>query len=195
MHLTAYISRLTRRHSKDTGPPTCLAHTQVLGTCSHRKELFFYGSGFGNLFTAGLAALHGPQVPLELFQSRESKPRGVPTPPWDKMRLSRMETFCTSSKHTMLPDGRMHPACCVAEASNPRRWGCPWNTKLRTRHHRKRSMWFQNAMPWVVPEKYDFATVDFTPNYLCTEKALKMNSNPKPNPSPQLLTPTPNPNP
>ena len=34
-------------------------------------------------------------------------------------------------------------------------------------------MWFQNAMPWVVPEKYDFATVDFTPNYLCTEKALK----------------------
>ena len=50
-------------------------------------------------------------------------------------------------------------------------------------------------MPWVVPEKYDFATVDFTPNYLCTEKALKTNSNPKPNPSPQLLTPTPNPNP
>jgi len=34
-------------------------------------------------------------------------------------------------------------------------------------------MWFQNAMPWVVPEKYDFATVDFTPNYLCTEKALE----------------------
>jgi hypothetical protein len=34
-------------------------------------------------------------------------------------------------------------------------------------------MWFQNAMPWVVPDQYDFATVDFTPNYLCTEKALK----------------------
>jgi len=103
------------------------------GTCSHRKELFFYGSGFGNLFTAGLAALHGPQVPLELFQRDESKPRGVPTPQWDQMQLSRMETFCTSSKHTMLPDGRMHPACCVAEASNPRRWGCPWNTRTYAR--------------------------------------------------------------
>ena len=34
-------------------------------------------------------------------------------------------------------------------------------------------MWFQNAMPWVVPSEYDFATVDFTPNYLCTAKALK----------------------
>ena len=153
---------------------TCYASTcQVLGTCSHRKELFFYGSGFGNLFTAGLAALHGPQIPLELFQSREAKPRGVQARSWDAMRFSRMEAFCTSSKHTMLPDGRMHPACCVAEASNPKRWGCRWHENLRKKHHRKKSMWFQNAMPWVVPEKYDFATVDFTPNYLCTEKALE----------------------
>ena len=145
----------------------------MLGACSHRKELFYYGSGFGNLFTAGLAALHGPRVPLELFQSREVRPRGVTGSEWDAMRLARMEAFCTSSEHTMLPDGRMHPACCVAEASNPKRWGCRWHEQLRRKHHRKRSMWFQNAMPWVVPAQYDFATVDFTPNYLCTEKALK----------------------
>ena len=31
-------------------------------TARSPQELFFYGSGFGNLFTAGLAALHGPKV-------------------------------------------------------------------------------------------------------------------------------------
>ena len=41
----------------------------VLGACTHRKELFFYGSGFGNLFTAGLAALHGPQAPHRVAAS------------------------------------------------------------------------------------------------------------------------------
>ena len=145
----------------------------VLGACSHRKELFFYGSGFGNMFTAGLAALHGPQVPLDLFATRELKPRGIPAKAWDVMKLARMESFCTSRNHTMLPDGRMHPACCVSEASNPKRWGCRWHEALRKKYHRSNSMWFQNAMPWVVPHKYDFATVDFTPNYLCTAKALR----------------------
>ena len=29
----------------------------MLGGCSHRKELFFYGSGFGDMFRAGLATL------------------------------------------------------------------------------------------------------------------------------------------
>ena len=164
----------------------------MLGACAHRKELFYYGSGFGNLFTAGLSALHGPRVPLELFQSREVRPRGVTGSEWDAMRLARMEAFCTSSEHTMLPDGRMHPACCVAEASNPKRWGCRWHEQLRRKHHRKRSMWFQNAMPWVVPAQYDFATVDFTPNYLCTEKAREA-AIPAPSPSPR--TPSPHPGP
>ena len=34
----------------------------VLGGCQHRKELFFYGGGFGNYFANGLASLHGPEV-------------------------------------------------------------------------------------------------------------------------------------
>ena len=61
----------------------------------------------------------------------------------------------------------------MANADNPKRWGCRWHENLRKRHHRSKSMWFQNAMPWVVPDQYNFATTDFTPNYLCTEKALK----------------------
>jgi len=31
----------------------------VLGACAHRKELFFYGAGFANYFSTGLAGLHG----------------------------------------------------------------------------------------------------------------------------------------
>ena len=51
-----------------TCPPACVRRCSA---CSHRKELFYYGSGFGNLFTAGLAALHGPRVPSAF------EPRGL----------------------------------------------------------------------------------------------------------------------
>ena len=33
-------------------------------------------------------------------------------------------------------------------------------------------MWMQTAMPWVKPDEYEFASVDFTPNYLCHAGAL-----------------------
>ena len=33
-------------------------------------------------------------------------------------------------------------------------------------------MWLQTAMPWVKPDEYEFASVDFTPNYLCHVGAL-----------------------
>ena len=39
------------------------------------QELFFYGAGFGNMYKAGMAALHGPEIPLEMFRRREMHPR------------------------------------------------------------------------------------------------------------------------
>ena len=37
------------------------------------QELFFYGAGFGDLYRAGLAALHGPELPLELCAARQQR--------------------------------------------------------------------------------------------------------------------------
>ena len=76
--LSVCLSACFARFLPASCPPACLhaclhacldSTYQVLGTCSHRKELFFYGSGFGNLFTAGLAALHGPQAPHRVATS------------------------------------------------------------------------------------------------------------------------------
>ena len=67
----------------------------------------------------------------------------------------------------------MHPSCCIAKASWPKRWGCRWHESLRLRFGRYQSMWFQTAMPWVRPDEYEFASVDFTPNYLCSATALR----------------------
>ena len=62
------------------------------------------------------------QVPLELFQSRpDIKPRGVQARQWDTMKLARMESFCTSSNHTMLPDGRMVTRTPILEHEHARR--------------------------------------------------------------------------
>ena len=41
---------------------------------AERKELFFYGAGYGDYFRVGMAALHGPELPLEL-----------PLEPWQEM--------------------------------------------------------------------------------------------------------------
>jgi len=145
----------------------------VLGGCGQRKELFFYGGGYGDYFKAGLAALHGPEVPLELFQTRSRPPPGWSSRLWEAHKLKRMEYFCTSSNYTHLPDGRMHPSCCVTKASAPNRWGCRWHESLRKTHGKTESVWFQMAMPWATPGKFSFASVDFTPNYLCTPSALQ----------------------
>ena len=67
----------------------------------------------------------------------------------------------------------MHPSCCIAKASWPKRWGCRWHETLRLRFGRYQSTWFQTAMPWVKPDEYEFASVDFTPNYLCSATALR----------------------
>jgi len=83
-----------------------------------------------------------------------------------------MNSFCTSTNHTHLPEGRMHPSCCIATAKVPKRWGCRWHETIRARHGRYESVWFQTAMPWVRPAEYNFASVDFTPNYMCTPSAL-----------------------
>ena len=67
----------------------------------------------------------------------------------------------------------MHPSCCIARASQPKRWGCRWHETLRIRLGKYQSTWMQTAMPWVKPRDYEFASVDFTPNYLCHAGALK----------------------
>lgn len=150
----------------------------VTGGCSHRKELFFYGAGYGDYFKVchafgslpnpsdpfgflvtigslwipsgpfrsvlipthanssflipiyfkvGMAALHGPELPLELFAKDERRPPRFKPRDWDYYRVKRMEQFCTNPKYTHLPEGRMHPSCCVAKASWPKRWGCRWH--------------------------------------------------------------------
>ncbi len=144
----------------------------VTGGCSHRKELFFYGAGYGDYFKVGMAALHGPELPLELFAKEERRPPAFKPRDWDYYRVKRFEQFCTNPKYTHLPEGRMHPSCCVARASWPKRWGCRWHETLRLRFGRATSMWFQTGMPWVKPDEYEFASVDFTPNYLCHSGAL-----------------------
>lgn len=148
----------------------------VTGGCSHRKELFFYGAGFGDYFRVGMAALHGPELPLELFVKNEGATARSPAlgrHQWDYYRVRRFEEFCTNPKYTHLPPGRMHPSCCVARSIWPKRWGCRWHESLRLKYGRSRSMWFQTAMPWVKPTDYEFASVDFTPNYLCHAGALQ----------------------
>ena len=144
----------------------------VTGGCMHRKELFFYGGGYGNYFKVGLAALHGPEIPLELFARAEHRPPRMKTRDWDYYKVKRFEPFCTNPAHTHLPAGRIHPACCMARASWPKRWGCRWHETLRMRFGRATSIWLQSAMPWVKPDEYEFASVDFTPNYLCHVGAL-----------------------
>jgi len=67
----------------------------------------------------------------------------------------------------------MHPSCCVANALQPKKFGCRWHETLRQKLHLNQAYWFQNAMPWVVPGTFNFASVDFTPNYLCSQKALQ----------------------
>ena len=126
----------------------------VTGGCSHRKELFFYGAGYGDYFRVGMAALHGPELPLELFVKDEQRPQSMKGREWDQYRVKRMEEFCTNPKYTHLPPGRMHPACCIAKASWPKRWGCRWHETLRIRQGKFSSVWFQTAMPWVHPEQY-----------------------------------------
>lgn len=165
----------------------------VLGGCAHRKELFFYGAGFGDYFKVGMAALHGPELPLSLFARSEAKPVTMGKHQWDYYRVRRFEEFCTNPKFTHLPPGRMHPSCCVARSTWPKRWGCRWHESLRLRFGRSRSVWFQvsctlpnsrvapprlsgcfqTAMPWVQPKEFEFASVDFTPNYLCHSGALQ----------------------
>ena len=145
----------------------------VTGGCSHRKELFFYGAGYGDYFRVGMAALHGPELPLELFVKEERRPTTLRGRDWDYYRTKRMEEFCTNPKYTHLPPGRMHPSCCIARASWPKRWGCRWHETLRQRFNKVTQTWFQTAMPWVRPDEYEFASVDFTPNYLCSAKALR----------------------
>ena len=145
----------------------------VTGGCSHRKELFFYGAGYGDYFRVGMAALHGPELPLELFSKEERKPAAIRGRDWDHYRVQRMEQFCTNPRYTHLPPGRMHPSCCIAKASWPKRWGCRWHETLRLRYGKFSTVWFQTAMPWVKPHEYEFASVDFTPNYLCHAGALR----------------------
>lgn len=42
---------------------------------------------------------------------------------------------------------------------------------IRLKFHINEAVWFQRALPWVVPGTYNFASVDFTPNYLCSQEA------------------------
>lgn len=209
----------------------------VLGGCAPRKELFFYGGGYSDLFESGLASLHGllcllprsilplplemftavdrrsggrwapkfpfarpsktvhsaflisssftayystfpvsagPELPLEMFTAldRRSGGRWAPNLAADAVKLQRMQTFCSHPNYTHLPFGRNHPSCCTAAASNPKRWECKWQDQLRHRHGRVKSVFFHTAMPWVTPREYDFATIDATPNYMCTPAAL-----------------------
>lgn len=148
---------------------------RVVGGCEHRKELFFYGSGFSSFFQNGLAGLHGPELPLEMFQLKEEYPQVALRRAQvgkEDLKVQRMETFCTHPNHTHLPAGRMHPSCCVARTSDPKRWECRWHETLRKAQGRTTSMWFQTAMPWVKPHEYNFAATDFTPNYMCTPQAM-----------------------
>ena len=145
----------------------------VTGGCGHRKELFFYGAGYGDYFKVGLAALHGPELPLEMFARDERRPPSLRPKDWEHYRLRRFEEFCTNPKYTHLPAGRMHPSCCTSTATWPKRWGCRWHEHLRVRFGRSQSTWMQTAMPWVRPDAYEFASVDFTPNYLCHAGALR----------------------
>ena len=91
---------------------------------------------------------------------------------YDTFKLRRMESFCTDPVHTHLPPNRTHPSCCTATSRKPKFWGCRWHDTLRVRFGYSELMWFQTAMPWVTPGAYEFASVDFTPNYLCTTTAL-----------------------
>jgi hypothetical protein len=143
----------------------------VLGTCTHKKELFFYGAGFGDLYRAGMAALHGPELPLEMFRKLPRYTRAAKKLQ-PQLYVERQGPMCTRSAFTHLPEGRMHPSCCVASTAKPNMWGCRWHETLRVRHGRRESMWLQTAMPWVLPEQYEFASVDFTPNYLCSTSSL-----------------------
>jgi len=145
----------------------------VSGGCSHRKELFFYGSGFGDFFKVGMAALHGPELPLELFRKQSRKLSAMTGRSFDHYRVKRFKEFCFNSKFTHLPTYRMHPACCLARASQAKRWSCRWHETLRIRYGKYHSTWMQTAMPWVRPSEYQFASVDFTPNYLCSAAALQ----------------------
>jgi len=146
----------------------------VLGGCSPRKELFFYGGGFSELFQKGLAGLHGPELPLEMFASvdRKSGGRWAPKLATDAVKLQRMKAFCSHPNHTHLPAGRNHPSCCTSVATEPKRWECRWHNFLRQQHGLVQSVWFHTAMPWVKPNEFDFATIDATPNYMCTPAAL-----------------------
>lgn len=146
----------------------------VLGGCMHRKELFFFGGGFANYFNTGLAGLHGPELPLEMFLAQDQRFGGRWTQQvvHDAVKLQRLQGFCTHPNHTHLPAGRVHPSCCTSVASVPKRWECRWHEQLRQKHGRVKSMYFQNAMPWVKPKEFDFASIDATPNYMCTPSAL-----------------------
>ena len=230
----------------------------VVGRCSPRKELFLYGGGGQGDEMAQLASLHGPRLPLRLFQKRELRPGGLSVPQWEDVRLSRMNHFCTDPLHTRLPPGTLHPACCVAHPPAPRsssagrgaarsrmkllsrRWrkgrgrasptlggsrrlserpagtaaaaaaappqqqqppggaddgGCapPWQGNaawhgLRRKHPERTTVTrMRTALPWSPPtaeggsggdgsggrDTFSFATVDFTPNYLCSSAAMR----------------------
>jgi len=120
-----------------------------------------------------MAALHGPELPLEMFVKDEHKPHAMSGRDWDHYRVQRMEEFCSNPRFTHLPPNRLHPSCCIAKASWPKRWGCRWHETLRIRFGKFSSVWFQTAMPWVKPDEYEFASVDFTPNYMCHAGALR----------------------
>ena len=127
---------------------SCCRALTSLSRCGLAQELFFYGAGYGDYFRVGMAALHGPELPLELFGSEERRPHSMKGRDWDYYRVRRMEEFCTNSRFTHLPDGRMHPSCCVATASWPKRWGYRWHETLRIRFSKSTSMWMQTAMPY-----------------------------------------------
>lgn len=71
---------------------------QVTGSCGLRKELFFYGAGYGDYFRVGMAGLHGPELPLDLFAKEERRPPEIKPKDWEYYRVKRFEQFCTNSK-------------------------------------------------------------------------------------------------
>ena len=47
-----------------------------------------------------MAALHGPELPLELFVKDAQRPQSMKGREWDQYRVKRMEEFCTNPKYT-----------------------------------------------------------------------------------------------
>ena len=66
----------------------------MLRSLSRSLAIACWCAGYGDYFRVGMAALHGPELPLELFSRDEQKPKEVRGRDWDSYRIKRMEEVC-----------------------------------------------------------------------------------------------------